>query len=107
MWYQGTADAVFQNLDIMRETNPDYVLILAGDHVYKMDYGKLLAFHVEKKADMTVACMEVPIADASAFGVMGVDDTFRVVDFRRKARPTSFHTRQARQCAGQHGYLCV
>jgi glucose-1-phosphate adenylyltransferase len=73
MWYRGTADAVFQNLDIMRATNPDYVLILAGDHVYKMDYGKLLAFHVEKQADMTVACIEVPIKDASGFGVMGVD----------------------------------
>lgn len=84
MWYRGTADAVFQNLDIMRGTNADYVLILAGDHVYKMDYGKLLAFHVEKKADMTVACIEVPIEDASGFGVMGVDDTFRVVTFDEK-----------------------
>ncbi len=84
MWYQGTADAVFQNLDIIRETNPDYVLILAGDHVYKMDYGKLLAFHVGKQADMTVACIEVPIADASAFGVMGVDNESRVLTFSEK-----------------------
>ena len=84
MWYRGTADAVFQNLDIIRETNPDYVLILAGDHVYKMDYGKLLAFHVEKQADMTVACIEVSLADASAFGVMGVDGESRVVDFNEK-----------------------
>ncbi|MDO8413142.1 MAG: glucose-1-phosphate adenylyltransferase [Gallionellaceae bacterium] len=84
MWYRGTADAVFQNLDILRETNPDYVLILAGDHVYKMDYGKLLAFHVDKKADMTVACIEVPIADASGFGVLSVDGESRVVGFNEK-----------------------
>ncbi|MCE9549707.1 MAG: glucose-1-phosphate adenylyltransferase [Betaproteobacteria bacterium] len=84
MWYRGTADAVFQNLDIMRDTNPEYVLILAGDHVYKMDYGKLLAFHVEKQADMTVACIEVPIKDASGFGVMGVNNESRVVNFNEK-----------------------
>ena len=84
MWYRGTADAVFQNLDIMRATNPDYVLILAGDHVYKMDYGKLLTFHVEKQADMTVACIEVPIDDASGFGVMGVNVESRVVNFNEK-----------------------
>lgn len=83
-WYQGTADAVFQNLDILRESNPDYVLILAGDHVYKMDYGKMLACHVENRADMTVACLEVPINDAREFGVMGVDEESRVVDFSEK-----------------------
>ena len=83
-WYEGTADAVFQNMDILRGSNPDFVLILAGDHVYKMDYGKLLAFHVDNKADMTVACLEVPIADASSFGVMGVDENSRVVEFAEK-----------------------
>ena len=88
-WYKGTADAVFQNLDILRTSNPDYVLILAGDHVYKMDYAKLLAFHVDNKADMTVACLEVPIAEASGFGVMGVDANSRVVEFAEKpANPT-------------------
>jgi glucose-1-phosphate adenylyltransferase len=88
-WYKGTADAVFQNLDILRSSNPDYVLILAGDHVYKMDYAKLLAFHVDNKADMTVACLEVPIAEASGFGVMGVDENSRVVEFAEKpANPT-------------------
>ena len=80
-WYKGTADAVFQNLDILRTSSPDFVVILAGDHVYKMDYGKLLAFHVENNADMTVACLDVPIAEASAFGVMGVDRNSRVVEF--------------------------
>ena len=84
MWYRGTADAVLQNLDIVRESDPDFVLILAGDHVYKMDYGKLLAFHVEKHADMTVACIEVPLEDAKGFGVMSVDPDLRVVDFTEK-----------------------
>jgi glucose-1-phosphate adenylyltransferase len=89
-WYQGTADAVFQNLDILRFSNPDFVLILGGDHVYKMDYGKLLAFHVENKADMTVACLEVPVAEATAFGVMTVDENSRVVEFTEKpANPAS------------------
>ena len=89
-WYQGTADAVYQNLDILREADPDFVLILAGDHVYKMDYGKLLGFHVENKADMTVACLEVPVAEASAFGVMAVDVDSRVVEFSEKpASPAS------------------
>ena len=83
-WYQGTADAVFQNLDILRESNPEYVLVLAGDHVYKMDYGKMLAYHVEKKADMTVACVNVPLGDATGFGVMGVDAESRVVNFAEK-----------------------
>ena len=83
-WYQGTADAVFQNMDILRESNPDYVLILAGDHVYKMDYGKMLACHVEQRADVTVACIEVPVKDARGFGVMGVDDESRVVAFSEK-----------------------
>ncbi len=89
-WYQGTADAVFQNLDIVRESKCDFVLILAGDHIYKMDYGKLLAFHVESKADMTVACLEVPLAEATGFGVMGVDQDSRVVKFVEKpANPPS------------------
>jgi glucose-1-phosphate adenylyltransferase len=85
-WYRGTADAVFQNLDILRTTKPEYVLILAGDHVYKMDYGKMLACHVEKGADMTVACINVPINDAKEFGVMSVDEESRVVDFNEKPK---------------------
>ncbi len=83
-WYQGTADAVYQNLDILRNLDPKYVLILAGDHVYKMDYGPMLAFHVESGADMTIACMEVPIDEARAFGVMGVDDEHRISSFSEK-----------------------
>jgi len=84
-WYKGTADAVFQNLDILRVLSPEYVLILAGDHIYKMDYGQMLAAHVRNKADMTVACINVPIEDAKAFGVMGVDNDDRVVSFIEKS----------------------
>ncbi|HTT40544.1 MAG TPA: glucose-1-phosphate adenylyltransferase [Burkholderiales bacterium] len=83
-WYQGTADAVFQNLDILKSNDPDYVMILAGDHVYKMDYGRMLAYHVSRQADMTVGCIEVPLQDATAFGVMGVDSEWRVRAFDEK-----------------------
>jgi len=84
-WYLGTADAVFQNLDIIRTHNPRFVLILAGDHVYKMDYGPFLAFHVEKNADMSVCCIEVPLAEAAGqFGVMTVDESGRVIEFNEK-----------------------
>jgi glucose-1-phosphate adenylyltransferase len=83
-WYKGTADAVFQNLDILRNMGAEYVLILAGDHIYKMDYGQMLASHVRNKADMTVACLNVPIEEAKAFGVMGVDEHDRIIQFREK-----------------------
>lgn len=83
-WYTGTADAVYQNLDIMRNHDPDYVLILAGDHIYKMDYGTMIAFHVECGADMTVACLEVDLETAKSFGVMEVDDEQRVRRFLEK-----------------------
>jgi len=83
-WYAGTADAVYQNLDILRSNDPTYVLILGGDHIYKMDYGRLLSDHVQRRADLTVACIEVPLADARAFGVMGVDDEWRVGEFVEK-----------------------
>jgi glucose-1-phosphate adenylyltransferase len=83
-WYEGTADAVFQNIDIIRSHAPEYVLILAGDHIYKMDYGDMLAYHVDKLADMTVGCIEVPRANASAYGVMGVDEHGRVKSFLEK-----------------------
>src|SRR3990167_8563811 len=89
-WYKGTADAVFQNLDILRSYKPDHILILAGDHIYKMDYGKLLAYHLDKNADMTVPCLEVPIEEARAFGVMAVNEDGRVTAFQEKpARPPS------------------
>jgi glucose-1-phosphate adenylyltransferase len=83
-WYLGTADAVFQNLDILRDYDPNYVVILAGDHVYKMDYGKMLADHVSRSADMTAGCVEVEVPEARAFGVMAVDEDWRVVEFLEK-----------------------
>jgi glucose-1-phosphate adenylyltransferase len=87
-WYTGTADAVHQNLDILRESRPRYVMVLGGDHVYKMDYGVLLAEHVERGADMSVACLQVPLAEACEFGVLTVDARDRVVGFDEKpARP--------------------
>ncbi|HWU83104.1 MAG TPA: glucose-1-phosphate adenylyltransferase [Methylophilaceae bacterium] len=83
-WYKGTADAVFQNLDILRQVGAEFVLILAGDHIYKMDYGQMLASHVRNKADMTIACINVPLEDAKAFGVIGVDESDRVTEFEEK-----------------------
>jgi len=83
-WYKGTADAVYQNIDLLRENGGEYILILAGDHIYKMDYGKMLATHVRNNADMTVACINVPLEDAKGFGVLAVDDTDRVVEFAEK-----------------------
>jgi glucose-1-phosphate adenylyltransferase len=88
-WYQGTADAVYQNLDIIRDHDPKYLLVLAGDHIYKMDYGPMVAHHVESGADMTVGCIEVPVDQAREFGVMTSDAEGRVVEFQEKpAHPT-------------------
>ena len=83
-WYQGTADAVYQNLDIIRTFKPDYILILAGDHIYKMDYARMLAFHFKHDADFTVGCIEVDSKDASEFGVMTVNDDNEILDFTEK-----------------------
>ncbi len=84
-WYQGTADAVYQNLDIIRAEKPKYVLILSGDHIYKMDYRPMLLEHVTTGADMTVSCLEVPIEEAAgAFGVMTVDEERRILRFDEK-----------------------
>ena len=83
-WYKGTADAVFQNIDILQSSNAKYVVILAGDHIYKMDYGQMLACHVKNNADMTVGCLDVPLEEAKAFGVMAVDDEDRIIEFAEK-----------------------
>ncbi len=83
-WFAGTADAVFQSLDIVASHMPEYVLVLAGDHVYQMDYGEMLATHACLGADITIACCTVPIEDASAFGVVTVDDEQRIVAFTEK-----------------------
>ena len=83
-WYAGTADAIYQNLDILTHYGAEYVLILAGDHIYKMDYGKMIAAHVKNGADITVGCIATPLEEARAFGVMAVDDEGRVVEFAEK-----------------------
>ncbi|OGB28369.1 MAG: glucose-1-phosphate adenylyltransferase [Burkholderiales bacterium RIFCSPLOWO2_12_FULL_61_40] len=83
-WYRGTADAVFQNLDILREHDPKYILVLAGDHVYKMNYASLIEDHVAQGRPCTVACIEVPTEQATAFGVMTVDATRRITRFEEK-----------------------
>ena len=83
-WYLGTADAVYQNIDIIEGYAPEYILILAGDHVYKQDYEFMLAQHVESGADVTVGCIEVPRQEASAFGVMHIDETQKIIDFVEK-----------------------
>ena len=83
-WYRGTSDAVYQNLDIVRANDPEYIVVLAGDHVYKMDYARMLADHVTSRADCTVGCIEVPRMDATGFGVMHIDDSRRVIEFIEK-----------------------
>ena len=83
-WYAGTADAVYQNIDIIEDYAPSLIVILAGDHIYKMDYGPMLAQHVDSGADVTVACIEVPRMEATGFGVMHVDATDRIIDFVEK-----------------------
>lgn len=83
-WYKGTADAIYQNIDILRTRFPDYILVLAGDHIYKMDYGAMLADHVAKRADLTIGCIEVSLEEATAFGVMDVDEYRRVRAFVEK-----------------------
>jgi glucose-1-phosphate adenylyltransferase len=85
-WYKGTADAIFQNIYLLRKHTPALVLVLAGDHIYKMDYNRMLYDHVTRSADMTIACMEVPLADAQGFGVMAVDEGMRVTAFLEKQK---------------------
>src|SRR6201996_1174684 len=83
-WYRGTADSVYQNLDFIRAHNPTHVLILAGDHIYKMDYGPMIAYHEQCEADITVGVVDVPIDRAHEFGIMTTDDTNRVMKFSEK-----------------------
>jgi glucose-1-phosphate adenylyltransferase len=86
MWYAGTADAVYQNIDIIESNEPEFIVILAGDHVYKMDYEYMLRQHCEEEADVTVGCLEVPRMEAVGFGVMAVDEKDRIVSFLEKPK---------------------
>lgn len=85
-WYTGTANAIYQNLDYMETYNPDYVLILSGDHIYKMDYEVMLDFHKENNADVTIAAMPVPIEEASRFGIVITDSEKKIEDFEEKPK---------------------
>jgi glucose-1-phosphate adenylyltransferase len=106
-WYKGTADAVYQNLDILRRHAPRYVLVLAGDHVYKMDYGVMLEEHVVRQAQMSVACIDVPLETAArSLGVMSVDPQGRVIDFQEKpAQPVPNPKRPDRALASMGVYI--
>ena len=95
-WYQGTADAVYQNIYTLEKERPEYVVILAGDHIYKMDYGKLVAFHQEQNADVTIAALRVRVREAARqFGIIEVDDENRVVGFEEKPHEPKTHSRQS------------
>ena len=107
-WYAGTADAVYQNIDIIESYDPKYMVVLAGDHIYKMDYELMLQQHVDSGADVTVGCLEVPRDEASGFGVMHVDENDRIIVLRRKARAIRRRCRDIRTIAlPQHGHLCL
>ncbi|MBQ5356176.1 MAG: glucose-1-phosphate adenylyltransferase, partial [Clostridia bacterium] len=85
-WYKGTANAIYQNFNFIDRYSPDYVLILSGDHIYKMDYEKMLRAHKEKGADCTIAVLEVPLEEASRFGIMNTDDDLRITEFEEKPK---------------------
>ncbi len=105
-WYAGTADAIYQNLDIIRSYRPRFVLVLAGDHVYKMDYGSLLAYHMDRAADMTVASIDVSVEEASNFGIMAANVEQRVTGFQEKPeRPRPMPGSQDRVLASMGIYL--
>ncbi|PCK08579.1 MAG: glucose-1-phosphate adenylyltransferase [Alteromonadaceae bacterium] len=106
-WYQGTADAIYQNIDIIAEQKPKYVLVLSGDHIYQMDYGSMLAQHVESGANLTVSCIEVPIDEAAgAFGVLTVDDENRIQRFDEKpANPTELADMPGHTLASMGNYV--
>jgi glucose-1-phosphate adenylyltransferase len=105
-WYTGTANAIYQNLDILRESGSRYTLVLGGDHVYKMDYAVLLAEHAANDADLTVACLEVPLEDASDFGIMSIDATQRIVAFDEKpAHPAPLAGSPGRSLASMGIYV--
>ncbi len=105
-WYAGTADAVFQNIDIIAAQEPRYVMILAGDHVYKMDYRDMLQQHIRTKAMLTIGCVEVPLHKAREFGVMEIDNQNRVIGFEEKpARPKPVHARSDQALASMGIYV--
>ena len=104
-WYLGTADAVYQNLYSITRENPRHIVVLSGDHVYKMDYARMLRFHQERGAAATIACLEVPVAEATRFGVVAVDGADTVTGFQEKPREPIGVPGLARRRAGLDGHL--
>ncbi|WP_039057744.1 glucose-1-phosphate adenylyltransferase [Enterobacter sp. Bisph1] len=105
-WYRGTADAVTQNLDIIRRYGAEYIVILAGDHIYKQDYSRMLIDHAEKEARCTVACLPVPVHEATAFGVIAVDENDKIIDFVEKpASPPSMPGDETQALASMGIYI--
>ena len=103
-WYRGTADAVYQNIDIIRDLKPEYVLVLSGDHIYKMDYGAMLALHVDVEADLTISCVEIPVEEAAGtYGVLQVDSSGRVIAFEEKPAIPSQIPGQPGMCLASMG----
>ena len=101
-WYTGTANAIYQNLEYMETYNPEYVLILSGDHIYKMDYEVMLEYHKANNADVTIAAMQVPMEEASRFGIVITDDNNRITEFE-SAQQFSFHGYLHIQLEGAQG----
>jgi len=105
-WYQGTADAVYQNLNLLRDFHPDIVAIFGADHIYRMDIGQMLAFHLERRADVTVAALAVPVERATGFGILEVERDHRVIGFEEKpARPLTIPGDPARALSSMGNYL--
>jgi glucose-1-phosphate adenylyltransferase len=105
-WYKGTADALYQNIDIIGRHSPDYVMVLGGDHIYTMDYSRMLLHHVENNADFTVGCIQIPISEASRFGVMSIDESTRITAFTEKpSRPDSIPGRPDTALASMGIYI--
>jgi glucose-1-phosphate adenylyltransferase len=102
-WYQGTADAVYQNIYTLEQERPQYVVILAGDHIYKMDYSKMVAFHIEQKAEVTIGALRVSKADARSFGVMQIDEESRIIGWQEKVPDPRTIPGDPEHCLGSMG----
>src|SRR5262249_21885600 len=102
-WYKGTADAIYQNIYSIEKADPKYVLILAGDHIYKMDYGEMLRSHFERGADLTVGCIPVPVKESPSFGIMQVDREDHVTGFQEKPREATPLADPPGHCLGSMG----
>jgi glucose-1-phosphate adenylyltransferase len=102
-WYKGTADAIYQNIYSIEKEDPEYILILAGDHIYKMDYGEMLQAHLQKKADLTVGCITVPLKECAQFGVMQVDKEDRITNFLEKPKEAPALPDSPQQCLASMG----